>query len=263
MSIIYAVPDIHGCRAELEVALAKVDLTDATTRVVFLGDYIDRGPDSRGVLDVVKQVQDSHPDQVIALRGNHEEWFLEWLDADDDDPTWLLADTGFTTIRSFLPADLLETVVVELVDALHDGSVDADLAGRVNAAVKREMRARHGRLIDWLRVRPLFYETDTHIYVHAGVDEEAGDDWRLATPDHVFMFKYPETHGPNVIGKVIVAGHVGVGAMHAAEGRMRCREPFVDAGHIYLDGMVEDTGVLNVMKYDSTAGTTEFLSVND
>lgn len=225
-------------------------MTDPTTTLVFLGDYVDRGPDSAGVLAAVKDLCDAHPDQVVALRGNHEEWFLEWLEADDDDPTWLLADTGFVTVRSFVPPEIIEQSVAELAG----GTIDT-----VNAAIKREVLARHGDLIAWLRHRPLFHETDTHVYVHAGVDEEAGPHWKTMTPDEVFTDKYPPSLGKTSVGKVVVAGHVGVSGMHAEQGRPQCWDPFVDEGHVYLDGEVEHTGRLNVMRHHAESGATTFL----
>ena len=246
--ITYAIPDVHGCLAELRGALTKVDLSDPSTQLVFLGDYVDRGPDSAGVLTAVKHLYDAHPDQVIALAGNHERWLLDWLGADD--PTWLLADTGLVTVRSFLPAEVVEQVVAELAG----GTIDT-----VNGALQREIRARHGEVIEWLRHLPLYYETATHLYVHAGVDEEAGPTWKAVTPDEMLTEKFPPSLGPTSVGKVIVAGHTGVGPLHAQEGRIRCWEPYVDAGHIYLDGRVEDTGQLNVMRYDAKTRTTTFL----
>lgn len=250
MTITYAIPDVHGCLTELRDALTKIDLADPTTSLVFLGDYVDRGPDSLGVLAAAKALSDSHPDQVIALAGNHEVWFLDWLDADDADPTWLLADTGLVTIKSFLPAEIIERAVAELAG----GTIDV-----VNATLKREVLNRHGDLIAWLRERPLYYETPTHIYVHAGVDEEAGPMWKAMTTDEMLTEKFPPSLGPTSVGKDVVAGHTGVGPLHAREGRMKCWEPYVDAGHVYLDGRVEDTAQLNVMQYDSATGTTTFL----
>lgn len=247
MTITYAIPDVHGCLTELRDALTKIDLSDPSTHLVFLGDYVDRGPDSAGVLAAVKAVADAHPDQVIALAGNHEIWFLDWLEGDDSDPTWLLADTGLVTVRSFLPTEIIEQAVAGLAG----GSIDT-----VNATLKREISARHDDLIAWLRERPLYYETPTHIYVHAGVDEEAGPMWKAMTTDEMLTEKFPPSLGAHTVGKIIVAGHTGVGPLHAKEGRMRCWEPYVDVGHIYLDGRVEDTGVLNVMRYDATTRTT-------
>lgn len=206
MTITYAIPDTHGCLDELRDALTKVDLSDPSTHLVLLGDYVDRGPDSAGVLTAVKDLCDAHPDQVIALAGNHERWFLDWLDADDNDPAWLLADTGLVTIKSFLSAEVVERAVAELAG----GTIEV-----VNATLKREISARHDDLIAWLRHLPLFHETPTHIYVHAGVDEEAGPMWKAMTTPHTFTEKFPPSLGKHAVGKIIVAGHTGVGPLHA------------------------------------------------
>lgn len=258
LSLVHVIPDTHGCLPELREALSGIDLTDPTTTLILLGDYIDRGPDSLGVLTAVKHLTDHHPDQVVALAGNHECWFLDWIDADDADPTWLLADTELATTRSLLPADVVEAAVADLVDAARRGSADPDLAGRANARIKNEVTARHLEIIEWLRRRPLTHETGTHLFVHAGVDEDAGPSWEAMTPERMLTEKYPPSLGAHRVGETIVAGHVGVGPLHAAQGRLKCWEPYTDAGHIYLDGRVEVTGQLNTMHYDTGTGATTF-----
>lgn len=78
MTRFYAIGDIHGHRAKLEDALERIE-RDGGGRVVFLGDYIDRGPDSRGVIDLLAQGQAEGRDWVF-LKGNHDrlfEWFID------------------------------------------------------------------------------------------------------------------------------------------------------------------------------------------
>ncbi len=70
----FAIGDIHGCRKSLEQLLGAFDLTP-TDEVVLLGDYVDRGDDSKGVLDCILELGQAH--QVVALRGNHEVMMLE------------------------------------------------------------------------------------------------------------------------------------------------------------------------------------------
>ncbi|SMX39287.1 metallophosphoesterase family protein [Maliponia aquimaris] len=76
MDRIYAIGDIHGQKAMLEDALARVD-RDGGGRVVFLGDYVDRGPDSAGVIDLLCSGIDAGQDWVC-LKGNHDRMF-EWF----------------------------------------------------------------------------------------------------------------------------------------------------------------------------------------
>lgn len=73
----YAISDIHGCLDNFQHLLRKIDYSKADT-LYLLGDYIDRGPDSKGVIDFIWELQDSGYD-VRCLRGNHEEIALSYL----------------------------------------------------------------------------------------------------------------------------------------------------------------------------------------
>jgi serine/threonine protein phosphatase 1 len=74
---LFVVGDIHGCATELQLLLAKLPLT-ADSTVVFVGDYIDRGPDARGVVEAILELRQRH--RVITLMGNHEAMFNDFLD---------------------------------------------------------------------------------------------------------------------------------------------------------------------------------------
>ena len=92
-----AVGDIHGCRDHLERLMARVAPTKAD-QVVFLGDYVDRGPDARRVLDYLIDFGRKFPDSVF-LKGNHEAMFLDFLAGHNQ---WLfLANGGDTTLESY------------------------------------------------------------------------------------------------------------------------------------------------------------------
>ncbi len=79
---IYAVGDIHGCLVELDALLAKIveDAAgfDGERQLVFLGDYVDRGPDSKGVLDRLLALPEGFKPQYII--GNHDRTLLDFLD---------------------------------------------------------------------------------------------------------------------------------------------------------------------------------------
>lgn len=72
----YAIGDVHGCLDKLEDLLRSLPLR-ADDRLVFLGDYVDRGPDSRGVVDRLIRLADERP--TVFLMGNHESMFLDFL----------------------------------------------------------------------------------------------------------------------------------------------------------------------------------------
>ena len=101
---LYAVGDIHG-RADLlgylhaRIRLDASDAPEPTKVVVYLGDYVDRGPDSRGVVDLI--LGDALPGfRTVALRGNHEELMLEFLTKPESARLWVM-NGGDTTLRSY------------------------------------------------------------------------------------------------------------------------------------------------------------------
>ncbi len=79
--MILAIGDIHGQRDKLRALLAQLPLDEAG-ELVFLGDYIDRGSDTPGVIDDLISLREKHP-QVIFLRGNHEQMMLQARANDD------------------------------------------------------------------------------------------------------------------------------------------------------------------------------------
>ncbi|NJC87151.1 MAG: serine/threonine protein phosphatase [Desulfuromonas sp.] len=92
-----AVGDIHGCRTQLRALLDEVAANEHD-QLVFLGDYIDRGPDSAGVIDDLLAVRERLPATVF-LRGNHEQMLLDVLAGDN--PATFLFNGGAQTIASY------------------------------------------------------------------------------------------------------------------------------------------------------------------
>jgi serine/threonine protein phosphatase 1 len=135
--VIFAIGDVHGCAAELRVLIDKLPITPETT-VVFLGDYIDRGPDSRAVIEMMMEL--SERCSVIPLLGNHEEMFRAFLEK----PTSALA-AGF----------------------IYNGG-SATLASYADARGEVTIPEHHLAFLDSLR---LFHETESHVFVHAGLPQ--------------------------------------------------------------------------------------------
>src|SRR5436309_2916152 len=96
----YAIGDIHGSLEKLRslLALCERDADGAAMRFAFVGDYIDRGPDSRGVIECLMALQTQH--DVVALMGNHEAMALAAIENSLDVGTWL-REGGDATLRSF------------------------------------------------------------------------------------------------------------------------------------------------------------------
>ena len=81
-----AIGDIHGCLTALDTLLGFVQPTPSD-QLIFLGDYVDRGPDSKGVLDRLIELQ--RTGRVVCLRGNHEIMMLGAREGRDDFRFWL------------------------------------------------------------------------------------------------------------------------------------------------------------------------------
>ncbi len=92
-----AVGDIHGCLEQLSALMIQVAPALAD-QVIFLGDYVDRGPDSAGVIDYLIKFGETFPATVF-LRGNHEQMFRDYLDGHD--PSVFLINGGRMTLNSY------------------------------------------------------------------------------------------------------------------------------------------------------------------
>lgn len=91
-----AIGDIHGCRQSLEKLLNKLQ-NYADRKFIFVGDYIDRGPDSKGVVDMLLEFRKNI--DAIFLRGNHEQMLLDAIDHDER-MLWI-TNGGKSTLASY------------------------------------------------------------------------------------------------------------------------------------------------------------------
>ena len=174
---IYAVGDIHGAQSQLDRALRLIEADGGPqARVVFLGDYVDRGPDSRGVLDRLIAGRRAGKNWVC-LKGNHDHMFQRFLEAGAvadgniaSGRTWLHpALGGAETLASYPEVAMFThpanggraTLASYGVDPAHD----AELSGLARAA-RQAVPEAHLAL---LRSLPLMHVTDDQVFVHAGI----------------------------------------------------------------------------------------------
>lgn len=108
MGRLFAIPDVHGRRDLLELllqTLKSVQCLDLSIdKLIFMGDMIDRGPDAKGVIDIIRKLQADHPSNVVVLRGNHEDLCLAALRRGHwgDIECWLYpGNGGGATLASF------------------------------------------------------------------------------------------------------------------------------------------------------------------
>ena len=158
-----AVGDIHGNLLALNDILDQI-LGEGTSddTVVFLGDYIDRGFDTKQCVDAILGFQRETTAQVVCLLGNHEDWLLRTLH-DHRRHSWLLGMEAFDTIRSYS---------VDAAEALRDAVSNAGLGLYLRHALPYELffdcvPRDHIRFFENLR---LFHETPDCVCCHGGLD---------------------------------------------------------------------------------------------
>lgn len=250
--MIYAMSDIHGCIKELKNKMNQIDLR-GDNRMIFLGDYIDYGDSSFQVLQYIWELQKHYgKEKIIVLKGNHEQMFLEGVN-DFSNPyangledymtfnDWLQTDFeyGANTIRTFISE--------KQMSFLNQISRTCSLESISREAVQM-LLSNHDKIIWWMQQMPLYYEIDSQIFVHAGVDEEAGEYWMWRTSDDIFLGKFPATKGK--FYKTVIAGHVGTGTRNLADDR-EYHDIFYDGeSHYYIDGSVYKNGKLLLLGYD-------------
>ena len=180
MIVTYCIGDIHGCFRKLQ-ALVNRCINDAAgkpMRFIFLGDYIDRGPQSRKTIHYLIDLHQAHPDDVICLKGNHEDLALVAHDDDTWTDNWL-SNGGARTLVSY------------------------------GISSPRDLPPAH---IQWLRTLPTSYQDAHRFYVHAGINPDrplhAQDEFDLLWIREPFLSseaQYPcfivHGHTPQMTGR--------------------------------------------------------------
>ena len=95
---IFVIGDIHGCLGMLKELINKIEWDPANDRLIFLGDYIDRGKNSKGVIDFILQLK-KDSSHIQCLIGNHEQMFLDYLSGVDRQSS--LLNGGLSTLKSY------------------------------------------------------------------------------------------------------------------------------------------------------------------
>lgn len=204
--MIYAIGDVHG-RADLLALLLEAILEEVTpggpiAAIVGLGDYVDRGPDSRGVLDLLASVRGAQGTQLHLLRGNHEDTLLKFLDD---------ASVG----RSWCEYGGLETLASYGVYP-PEASDDAEGWEAARLAFKTALPQAH---LDLLSSTTTFYEAGDYFFCHAGarpgvpLEEQTDHDlmWiRKSFLDDTKRFSKVIVHGHSV-GEAVQADHRRIG----------------------------------------------------
>ncbi len=196
---IIAIGDIHGCNTELHLLIESIPI-DEKTLLVFLGDYIDRGPQSREVVDTILKLR-RHV-RVVTLRGNHEAMLEGFLRNPDS------ADAGLFV--------------------LNGGS--STLASYQIAPGRWEIPTEHRQFFSELKY---FYETDEYFFVHAGVPNVPLSKLTVQQHgDHMLWIRSSFLESTFKWGKLIIHGHTPVEEVELVNNRINLDTGCVYNGHL-------------------------------
>ena len=226
MSSFFAIGDVHGRYDLLTGLLKKWEADYRGHRLVFLGDYIDRGPDAFKVVSLVKELTEIQ--DAIALKGNHEDFALnyfqgKWFNKND---IWFYGGNGGQ-----------KTV------ASYGREMKLYGHGKFFEAFSRSYHA------DWMKALPLNYETDEVWFSHAPIPKKelipfrSGKpvDYRIDNDSNVWTFhgNYGVKEGEEAMdhGKLAVCGHV-----HALREGILVPRVYRDPGKDYDKIVYADTG---------------------
>ena len=190
--MIYAIGDIHGQYDMLNEALMLVDSDGGSdAHIVFVGDYIDRGPDSKKVINTLIEGKKAGRNWTI-LRGNHDRMFCRFINDGVEHDDMILSGKGW----------LHPVIGGQVTLESYNVDINSDtLLNDARAAVPKDH-------IAFLMSRPLWFEKDDKIFVHAGIrpsipiTEQIEDDLIWIRED---FLNYTGDHG-----KLIVHGHTAM-----------------------------------------------------
>lgn len=225
---IYAIGDVHGCLDQLVDAevriLQDLERTRSKGLVILLGDYVDRGPNSAGVLAHLRQPSGPNVKR-IALCGNHDDTLSSVLEYPDKISAWIAAggratlmsyglDIDYLTSRSSLPN-------VRLAHLISEAIPEADFF--------------------FLKSLPVSVQIGSHLFVHAGI--RPGVEMDLQSDEDMMWIREPFISSGPGLNLVVVHGHTA------------CRQPSIGPNRIGIDTKAYATGKLTVLKINGSSTT--------
>ena len=190
----FAIGDIHGEIDHLRALVAKLPLLNENDTLVFLGDYVDRGPASEQVVRVVRAFERELGCKVVTLRGNHEDAWLRVRERGWPEFVFPPGNGCLATMRSYTGGPRPENDELARKD-----EVDALFSGRFFPE----------DVVAWMQSLAWWYEDEHAIYVHAGLLQRDGAFLhpRDTTPQAALLWTRSEEFFRSYRGKRVVIGH--------------------------------------------------------
>jgi serine/threonine protein phosphatase 1 len=197
MRRVLAIGDIHGCVATFRELLYQIQLSK-DDKLVLLGDYVDRGADSKAVLDMVIELSHNGYD-VVPIRGNHEQMMIDTHRYPEKQWIWM-QNGGWETVASFNCNNVKE------IPHLY---------------------------IDFILNMPLYHEYENYLFVHAGFNEYAENPFE--DEEAMLWSRIEQYHTERFTSMTVVHGHTPR-PLQEIQGRLRGRRDGVvnlDTGCVF------------------------------
>lgn len=237
---VYAVGDVHGCLDHLlgleRMIAADAAAIDAPKLIVMLGDYVDRGPASAGVLD---HIQGRPPAgfQRLCLLGNHEMAMLDYLEGRIALGTWMALGAGATLHSYGIDPQGLRNMY---------GS-----EAEVDAAIRAAVPVRHAT---FLRGLPILLDSGRHLFVHAGIRPERALDEQ--TDEDLVTIRDAFFDSPAPLPRHVIHGHTPINQPKFERGRINLDTGAVFSGR--LSALRIHRGRGKIIAYDHHAARPPF-----
>lgn len=225
---IFAIGDIHGCANELRDALAWIETrVEPGDRVITVGDYVDRGPYSRAVIDMLLESDARNPDRHVFIIGNHDvamrDCILESWETPESAPmkahmfyTWLVWGAA-QTVASYTGKHL--STHIDFSENVPDTHVE------------------------FLRNRCVkCYGTERFVFVHGGILPDTPPE---DTPEDTLTW-LRDMDVPDTLGRMVICGHTPKREVYRGKNHVNIDTACVYGGHLTVLVLDDDTGDISV-----------------
>lgn len=229
MDAIFAVSDIHGEEMKLKRLLShwKHD----REQLVIVGDLVDRGEDSLGVILLARKLQKEYGAKIVG--GNHDDMFLSWIQDPMGELDLYYPQGGMQTIDSFFNSRIT--------------------LSRLPEHIAKMLKEQFPSEIEFLKSLPDYYEHGKHVFVHAGVNL-AYENWKNTSHNDFRWIRHPFHYGRNDTGKIFVFGHTITRNLHPDRSNdvwvSPCKTKIgIDGGAVF-NGFLHGLRITNEAEYE-------------